>query len=242
MTKSEILGFISKYSLGGNVESVIWKSKDKSISTDFVSTDKTLKGTITMNSCNIEHGEYGIFNTSQLVRMISILDDTQKGSLHTIINKQDGKDIGIQFTDGKMVVNFILADMDVIPKVPELKMTPTFTSTTNITDEFTSRFIKSQSALSDLDYFTVNHDGIGTFIIFGYANTNTNKIDFPIDTEYTGDIQPIHFSSNLMREILVANKGIPGTMEISPVGLCRVKFNTSTYSAEYYLVNKEIGE
>ena len=45
-----------------------------------------------------------------------------------------------------------------------------------------------------------------------------------------------------MREILVANKGVVGTIEISPVGLCRVKFKNSTYSAEYYLVSKEIGE
>ena len=48
MTKTELLGFIGKYSLGGNVESVIWKSKDNSITTDFVSTDKTLKGVVKM--------------------------------------------------------------------------------------------------------------------------------------------------------------------------------------------------
>ena len=69
----------------------------------------------------------------------------------------------------------------------------------------------------------------------------SNRISFNVDVDGE-DIQPIHFSSGLMREILVANKGIHGSIEISPVGLCRVKFNTSTYSAEYYLVSKEIGE
>ena len=43
-----------------------------------------------------------------------------------------------------------------------------------------------------------------------------------------------------MREILVANKGITGTLEISPVGLGRIKFNTAQNTAEYYLVSKQI--
>ena len=39
MKKTELLGFIGKYSLGGNVESVTWKSNADSILTDFVSID-----------------------------------------------------------------------------------------------------------------------------------------------------------------------------------------------------------
>ena len=50
----------------------------------------------------------------------------------------------------------------------------------------------------------------------------------PEDIESSEDVQAIHFSSNLMREILVANKGTEGTIEISPVGLARVKFNNTT--------------
>ena len=43
-----------------------------------------------------------------------------------------------------------------------------------------------------------------------------------------------------MREILVANKGSEGTLEISPVGLARIKFNNTLYKSEYLLVNKQI--
>ena len=42
------------------------------------------------------------------------------------------------------------------------------------------------------------------------------------------------FSSNLMREILVANKGTEGTIEISPVGLARVKFNNTLYNLKNF--------
>ena len=43
-----------------------------------------------------------------------------------------------------------------------------------------------------------------------------------------------------MRDILIANKGIPGQIEVSPVGLMRATFKTSNYESEYYLVNKQI--
>ena len=75
MKKTELLGFIGKYSLGGNVESVTWKSNADSIWTDFVSTDKTLKGSVSGKIGNIPAKEIGIYNTSQLIRMLSILDE-----------------------------------------------------------------------------------------------------------------------------------------------------------------------
>ena len=223
MTKTQLLGFIGKYSLGGNVESVLWKSKDESITTNFVSTDKTLKGTVAMNNSSMQNSELGIFNTTQLVRMLSILDD----------------DISTKTNDTSLMIQDKHTDFSFVPK---LKMTPTFTATININDNFISRFVKSHGALPDNDFFTIESDAIGSQLIFGYSDTNTNRVSYKIDIQSSEDIQPIHFSSNLMREILVANKGVLGTIEISPVGLCRVKFKDSTYSAEYYLVSKQIGE
>ena len=197
MTKTELLGFIGKYSLSGNVESVTWKSDINSITTNFVSTDKTLKGSVSAKIGNIPDKEIGIYNTSQLIRMLSILDE----------------DIHLTTSDTSLMIQ----------------------------DDFINKFVKSHGALPENDFFTVECDAISKQVTFGYSNTNSNRISFNIEVEGE-DIQPIHFSSGLMREILVANKGIHGSIEISPVGLCRVKFNTSTYSAEYYLVSKEIGE
>lgn len=231
MTKTELLGFISKYALGGNVESVIWNSSDSTISTDFVSVDKTLKGTVKILKSNLQDGQIGIYNTTQLVRMLSVLND----SITTTITKQS-----LLVSDGSTNFNFVLADTDVIPKAPKLKMTPTFTATIKLDSDFINKFIKSYGALPENNFFTVQGDAMGSEIIFGYSNTNTNTISYNISVETDKDIQPIHFSSPLMREILVANKNIPGTLEISPVGLARVKFNSAEYSAEYLLVNKQI--
>mgnify|MGYP003110585780 FL=1 len=229
MDKKKLLGFISRYSLGGNVESVKWKSDKDTLITNFVSTDKTLKGIIEGKVGHITDEEIGIFETSQLVRMLSIMQDD--------IDVSTSK-TSLMFRDKVTDFSFVLADLDVIPKVPSLKMTPSFTSTIKITDHFIDRFVKSYGALPDSDFFTIESDVIGRKITFGYSNTNTNRISFDIDTE--DDIQTIHFSSNLVREIIVANKGTEGTLEISPVGLARIKFSNTLYKSEYLLVNKQI--
>ena len=46
MQKSKLDKFIQKYNLGGNVNSVKWKSSGDSISTSFVTPDKSLLGSV----------------------------------------------------------------------------------------------------------------------------------------------------------------------------------------------------
>jgi len=232
--KNNLLGFISRYSLGGNVESVKWKADADSVSTEFVSTDKTLKGNITANIKDVTNKEIGIYQTSQLVRMLSIMSDDINIST---------SDTSLLISDSNTNFSFVLADLDVITKVPKLKMTPSFVASIKIDDNFITRFVKSHGALPDTDFFTIESDPIGSTLTFGYAHTNTNRISYNIDVESSEDIQAIHFSSNLMREILVANKGTKGTestLEISTVGLARVKFSNTLYKSQYLLVNKQI--
>ena len=148
MTKTELLSFISKYSLGSNVESVAWELKDNSITTNFVSSDKTLKGTVTMNNAVINSSlpKLGIYTTSQLIRMLSILDNDITVSVN---------DTSLQVNDKYTDFSFVLADLDVIPKSPKLKMTPSFTSTIKITEDFINKFVKSYGALPENDFFTI---------------------------------------------------------------------------------------
>ena len=48
MKKSRLLGFINRHFLGGNIPSVILKSGD-TLSTRFVSEDRTLLGEVSMD-------------------------------------------------------------------------------------------------------------------------------------------------------------------------------------------------
>ena len=62
MEKSRINRFVSKYNLTGLVESVKWETKDGSLSTSFISDDKSVLGTVTFQILDlmIQHLEYMI--------------------------------------------------------------------------------------------------------------------------------------------------------------------------------------
>ena len=70
MDKQKLTGFIEKYSLGNNIESVPWVIKNNSLTTNFVSEDRTLLGQVTLNNFDLEECEIGIYNTTQLQKMI----------------------------------------------------------------------------------------------------------------------------------------------------------------------------
>ena len=58
-----------------------------------------------------------------------------------------------------------------------------------------------------------------------------------VDVIDASDMGIVCFSSNLFKEILVANKDAEtGKMEVSEAGLARVTFESKTYKSTYYLV------
>ena len=112
------------------------------------------------------------------------------------------KPISLKFKDGSTSVNYMLIDLSVIPNVPDLKQLPEFNITINLDDVFINRFIKSKGVLPDENNFTFTcKDGKGQ-IILGYSNINTNRISIDVDCVCDGDVEPISFSTNFLKEIL----------------------------------------
>ena len=70
MNKSGLKRFIQKYNLNGNVNSVRWKSSDNKLITSFVTPDKTLLGTVSMDGFNFESTELGVYYTDQLQKLL----------------------------------------------------------------------------------------------------------------------------------------------------------------------------
>ena len=71
MNKTALLRFINKYNLGGEIKSVKWVSDGNSISTRFISGDKSLVGTVKLDKVtDIEASEIGVYNTQQLVSLL----------------------------------------------------------------------------------------------------------------------------------------------------------------------------
>ena len=236
MNKQKLTGFVEKYSLGNTIESVPWSIKNNTLSTDFVSEDRTLLGNVTLNSFELDDSEVGIYNTTQLQKMISVL-----GSEVTVrLKKAEERAIAIDMTDGDVSLNYMLADLDIIPKAPKLKTLPDTTVIIKIDNEFITKFVRAKNALSESDNFTVISNSI-TQIIIGESDSNTNKININVKTERSQNLSAISFNANYLKEILAANRDhTSAKMEVCAGGLAILTFSNADYTSKYYLVQTNV--
>ena len=236
MNKQKLTGFVEKYSLGNTIESVPWSIKNNTLSTDFVSEDRTLLGNVTLNSFELDDSEVGIYNTTQLQKMISVL-----GSEVTVrLKKAEERAIAIDMTDGEVSLNYMLADLDIIPKAPKLKTLPDTTVIIKIDNEFITKFVRAKNALSESDNFTVISNSI-TQIIIGESDSNTNKININVKTESSENLSAISFNANYLKEILAANRDhTSAKMEVCAGGLAILTFSNADYTSKYYLVQTNV--
>ena len=236
MNKQKLTGFIEKYSLGNTIESVPWSIKDNTLTTDFVSEDRTLLGNLTLNSFELDDSEVGIYNTNQLQKMISVLSS----DITVKLKKADERAIAIDMTDGEVSLNFMLSDLDIIPKAPKLKTLPDTTVVIDIDNDFITKFVRAKNALSESDNFTVISNGI-TQIILGESDTNTNKININVKTVTNSKLSAISFNANYLKEILAANRDhTTGKMEVCAGGLAILSFSNADYTSKYYLVQTNV--
>jgi hypothetical protein len=236
MNKQKLTGFVEKYSLGNTIESVPWSIKSNTLTTEFVSEDRTLLGSVTLNSFAIDDAEIGIYNTTQLQKMISVL-----GSDVTVnLKKADKRAIAIDMTDGDVSLNYMLADLNIIPKAPKLKTLPDTTVVIEINNDFITKFVRAKNALSESDNFTVISNTI-TQIIIGESDSNTNKININVKTESSQAMSAISFNANYLKEILAANRDhTDGKMEVCAGGLAILTFSNADYTSKYYLVQTNV--
>jgi hypothetical protein len=75
MNKEILQSVIDRYYLNGLCESVKWNIKDKELTINAVLTTKNAITKITCNNIDIEDSELCIFNTSQLLSLLSITND-----------------------------------------------------------------------------------------------------------------------------------------------------------------------
>ena len=226
MNRSKFDGFVGRYNLGGEIESVMVKSTDDNLSVRMISDDKTLLGDVTVVGGEFPNGEFGIYTTSQLKGLLSVLDEA------ITVEEITG---ALKFSDKKTKVQYMLAAPSVIPAVPDLKALPPFDAEVKLDDEFVNKFIKSKGVLPDSDTFTFK-GGKGE-VILGYSSINSNRISLAVECEAKADIEPIAFSAKYLKAILMANKGSKSSsLKISSKGLSHVAFVDGDYTSNYYLV------
>ena len=234
MNKKRLVGFINKYYLNGTVNSVVLNSKSDKLSARFISGDKTLLGELSLDKSQIEDCEIGVYNTEQFSKLLSVLDD----DINVSINKAGGKSISLKVSDSHSSVNYMLSDVSVINKPPQMKQIPEFDLEINVTPQFINKFIAGKGAVSDTDNFTVITDGTDTKLVIGYSSVNTNRVTIPVTTSRSSNIENVSFNANLFKEVLSANRECESAkFEVSGDGLSRISFKIDDYESTYYLVS-----
>ena len=234
MNKQKLVKFIDKYNLGGLVNSAILSFKDNTLNTRFTSGDKSLLGILSMDNWDFEDGEFGVYNTEQLVKLLSVLDDDVTMS----VTKAGDKAVSIQMSDSVSKVNYMLTDTSVInrPPVPE-SLPQNFELKININPQFITKFISGKQALPETDTFTVVTNNNSTNVVIGYASVNTNRVTIPVSTTEYKEMDLISFNASNFKEVLSANKECESALlEVSPDGIAKITFKIDNYKSTYYLV------
>ena len=233
MNKKSISRFIQKYHLNGNINSVRWIVKNNELSTSFITSDRTLLGNVKLNNFKFDNSQIGINDTSQLNKLLNILGDDMSMSL----TKFNNKAISLNVENGVVSFDYPLADLSVIPVVPDLKQLPDFNGEITLDNEFISTFVKSKGALSESDTFTFSCKNNKGSVVLGYQKINSNRISINVNCKCDGDIEPISFSAKYLKEILNANKGAKSSsLKVSSQGLAFATFEKDGFTSNYYLV------
>lgn len=245
MEKTKLDGFIKRYNLNGCVESVKVESSkdDNKLKTRFISEEKHVLGTVELKGENFGNSELGVLDTAKLKQLLGVLGNDI--SVSTV--EHDGRIISLNFADGSTKVNCMLADISVIPKVPNMKSLPDWDVVLPLNKEFMSRFIKAKGALPEVNTFTLlmSKKSGKLEMVIGYSSINSNRVSIEVEPEKDKDSvsDPISFSAKYFREILSANSdATEATLNVSSKGLAFIEFETSDYSSQYYLTSVDLSD
>ena len=232
MEKSKLVSFINRYYLAGNCEAVTLKESEESITCELIDMDQTVVGKIKWNTTPFMKGMLGINHTGALIKMLGAVGE----NINIDVKEAAGKNYAMKISEGTTQATFMLADTTVIPAVPTINAEPDYQVQIPVNEEFINKFIKAKNALPDAKNFAVQvQNGVIKFII-NYTTVNSDNITFEVGTSPSVDMEPVCFSADKLKEVLVANKGDVGQLHVSPDGLSRIDFVGADFESSYWLV------
>jgi len=232
---------IEKYYLNGLVERVKITIKDKTLQTKFISAQKNLVGTIEAPNVELDDCEFGVYDTTQLLKLIGITDK------FIILNVEKHGNIAnkLLIADSEYNLEYALADTMLTPAVPTIDE-PKYQMVADVTNEFVSKFLKASKALGT-DVFIVEQstdidDKAAIKFTLGGTEGYTNKINFTLVTT-TSSIPGvlIKFPIAEFSAILATNKeSKSGTLSVNEEGLLKIEFESEEgVKSSYMLVGRE---
>jgi hypothetical protein len=240
--KQKFQSIISKYHLNGLIDSVKWKIEDKKINIEFITPNKDMVGGITTDFPTIS-ATIAIFNTAQLNKLINITD----GTLYLDFLKSNKVYNKLTVYDGKYTLEYSLADLMLIPKIPSINDSGHYDVEINLTLDNINSFIKAKNALPDADMVIIR-DTIGfeggdeVVLTIGDQTDFSNKISFKFSDIIINSPggSELCFDANVLKEIFSSNKTDQAKALINREGLMKLIFTDGDIESYYYLVQKEI--
>ena len=232
MEKSKLQSFINRYYLAGNCEAVTLKENATGVGCDLIDQDQTIVGKLQWKTSPFMKGSLGINHTGALTKMLGAVGE----NIDIQVQDAAGKNYAMKISEGSTKLTFMLADTTVIPAVPTINAEPDYAVTIDVNDDFTTKFIKAKNALPDAKNFAVQVKGGKIVFVINYTTINADNISFEIGSTTVADMEPICFSADKLKEVLIANKGDQGTLHVSPDGLARIDFVGPDFESSYWLV------
>lgn len=246
IAKNKLQSIISKYYLGGKVESVKWNIEEGTLNIDFMAPTKDMIGKLTARDFPItQEGTLAIFNTTQLNRLLNVL----AGDLVLDAEKTKAVFTKLNIQDAKSTINYSLADPMMIQKVGEVDEDVNWQVNATLENEDFNTFVRAASAIQGNEIVTLNptEDIVGTPVLqftFGERMEFSNKVEFHVNAEFEENVRQdnkIPFSSEMLREIFNANK-TSDECHLSFVddGLLRLIFRSEDENIDstYFVVRK----
>jgi hypothetical protein len=241
MKKELLETFIKRYTLGGIIEKAKWKyiATDKILHTRAVADNRSFVVDVIMNNFFDLGNDDAILCIGNTSKIKSLMSPFVKEDIKLELNKKTDQILGFTLSDDDCESYCSCADpssMDPVPKF--LQDIPDYQVIIPLTNEFLEKFLKSQSALKDVDSFSVGMNKKGIFeIVIGYTTANSNRIRLiPVTDSIKNKLNNVlSFPAKNITAVLKANSDIEnGTISINDAGVARIYFKNDKYTATYY--------
>jgi len=246
ITKNKLQSIISKYYLGGKVESVKWVVNGGTLTIDFMAPTKDMIGRINVGEFPlVTDGTLAIFNTTQLNRLMNVLT----GDLMLDAEKTKAVLTKLNIQDAKSTINYSLADPLMIPKVGEVDEDVEWQVKATLENDDFNTFVRAASAIQNNEIVTLNptQDIVGSPVLqftFGERMEFSNKVEFHVAAKFEDNVREdnkIPFNSEMLREIFNAHKTSDECqLSFVDTGLLRLIFRSEdeNIDAMYFVVRK----
>ena len=240
MTKSNLQKFINKYSLKGTINSVKWNvsAAASTLNVCAISDDKTLLLDLKWsNFTDITNDvEVGIYETDKLEKMLKAIGE----EITVSVNDTDGRITSLTFSDNSSEIQFMTAELSVIPKSSKLRTVPPYQVEIDLTKEFAAKYKSAKDALSDENKFTLlmNKKTKKLQMVLGYASINSNRItiDVPARDGKNTVQKEISFNADHFKAIMEANSECDNAvLKVSENGLASVEFVCGDFTVSYHM-------